>query len=84
MTPPKERTRSEMDRQVIRSKLIQAGIKNLKTFGYPHVNESNIFTDLIYSQMFASMLDDASNVGLSPDIDAVLEELKAEIKTEKV
>jgi hydroxylamine reductase (hybrid-cluster protein) len=72
-----------MDRKVIRTKLIQAGIKNLKEFGYPHADESNIFTDMIYSQMFASMLDDESNVGLSRDVDAVREELKAEIAAAK-
>ncbi len=36
--------------------LIKAGIKNLKTFGYPGVDADNILTDMIYKEFFKSML----------------------------
>jgi hypothetical protein len=42
---------------LIENKLIQNGIKNLKEFGYPLVNEKNILTDIIYSKFFSSMLN---------------------------
>lgn len=38
--------------------LKQAGVRNLKEYGYPDVNNENIMTDRIYSNFFASMLDD--------------------------
>lgn len=44
--------------------LIQAGIKNLKQFGYPNVTQNNIVTDMIYGQFFKRMLEetrDAAN-----------------------
>lgn len=56
-----------------RQKIIRAGIRNLKEFGYPDVDEKNILTDRIYSAFFLSMLEE------SPDITAV-RELIAEIK----
>ena len=38
--------------------LIAAGVRNLKEYGYPGINEDNIMTDRIYASFFASMLDD--------------------------
>lgn len=38
-------------------KLIEAGIRNLKEFGYPSVNAENILTDEIYRAFFARMLE---------------------------
>ena len=38
-------------------KLIEAGIRNLKEFGYPLVNAENILTDEIYKAFFARMLE---------------------------
>lgn len=38
-------------------KLIEAGIRNLKEFGYPSVNAENILTDEIYKAFFKRMLD---------------------------
>jgi len=46
-------------------KLIEAGIRNLKEFGYPSVTEENILTDDIYKAFFERMLvgtkEDAKN-----------------------
>jgi len=57
----------------VTDKLIAAGIKNLKDFGYPEVNKDNILTDEIYSQFFLSMLRD--NLGYSKDVDEAINEL---------
>ena len=62
---------------MIEQKLIEKGIKNLNQFGYPDVNKDNIFTDLIYSQMFKSMLED--NKGHRVDIDTAIDNLLAKI-----
>ena len=40
----------------MRDRLIAAGIRNLREFGYPDVNATNILTDMIYSKMFLGML----------------------------
>jgi len=41
-----------------RQKLIAAGVRNLKDFGYPSARPENILTDRIYSRFFDSMLAD--------------------------
>lgn len=63
----------------IREKVIAAGVKNLKEFGYPDVNEHNILTDEVYSQFFESMLrDNIMNLEHTrlPEHKAALTELK--------
>ena len=62
----------------IKAKLIEAGVKNLKEFGYPVVNKDNILTDMVYSQFFLSMLKE--NKGQRMDVDAAIDELIAAIK----
>lgn len=42
-------------------KLIEAGICNLKEFGYPAVTANNILTDMIYSQVFKRMLEETKS-----------------------
>lgn len=59
----------------MRDKLIAAGVKNLKTYGYPNVSPENILTDQIYSAFFRSMLEDNKGRGVDPHIDALLAEL---------
>lgn len=61
----------------IREQLIKAGIGNLQEFGYPQASEKTILTDAIYKAFFARMLKD--NKGHSPQIDAVIDELLAEV-----
>lgn len=57
--------------EIIEQKLIENGIKNLNEFGYDKVDKNNIFTDLIYIQMFKSMLKD--NKGYRTDIDNAID-----------
>lgn len=59
----------------MRDRLIKAGVRNLKEFGYPHVDEKNILTDDIYKQFFISMLNDNLGKGADKDIKALLSEL---------
>lgn len=63
----------------IQQKLIQNGVRNLREFGYPECNETNILTDYVYAQFFKGMLEDNRGQGFDKDIDAVL----AMIKTDK-
>lgn len=62
-----------------RNKLLAAGVKNLKAFGYPSVSETNILTDPVYSAFFESMLNDnkGHSGGLDDAIDGLLGEIKA-------
>jgi hypothetical protein len=62
----------------IRNQLLRAGVKNLKTFGYPMVNEFNILTDPVYSAFFESALNE--NKGHSASVDQTIDGLLAEIK----
>jgi hypothetical protein len=62
----------------IRDKLIAAGVKNLREFGYPSCDDKNILTDMVYSRFFVSMLkDNKGRAGAEVDsvIDALLKEL---------
>lgn len=45
-------------RVLTREQLIEAGVHNLKQFGYPTVNTENILTDMIFKEFFKSMLKD--------------------------
>jgi hypothetical protein len=38
--------------------LREAGVRNLKAFGYPHVTADNVTTDKVYLRFFDSMLSD--------------------------
>jgi hypothetical protein len=62
-----------------RKQLIEAGIRNLKEFGYPAVTEANIVTDAIYSTFFERMLKDnkGHSIGADQAIDGLLEEISA-------
>lgn len=70
-----------MSPEEIRAKLISAGVKNMREFGYGYVDEKNILTDEVYSKFFISMLKE--NKGHSESIDAVIEELLLECAREK-
>lgn len=61
----------------IRDGLLAAGVRNLKEFGYPGCNKSNILTDTVYKAFFKAMLerDEQKN----PDVVEVLKQLLAEI-----
>ena len=59
----------------ITQKLIAAGVKNLRAYGYPNCDEHNICTDVIYRGFFRSMLKD--NKGHSAQVDAAIDDLLA-------
>lgn len=63
-----------MTKQQIKNKLIQAGIKNLKEFGYPYVNNKNILSDLVYASFFKSMLEENKGQSISL-VDECIDEL---------
>lgn len=69
--------------EVVRKSLLKAGVKNLKEYGYPSVNDTNILVDKIYKGFFLSMLNE--NLGQVPGqagkmIDAEIKKLQAEVK----
>ena len=70
-----------MTTEEIKEKLIVAGIKNLKEFGYHDVNKESILTDQVYKEFFRSMLND--NLGNGSQIDKAIQELLITIKTDK-
>ncbi|MDA8175704.1 hypothetical protein A6M27_12905 [Acidithiobacillus thiooxidans] len=61
----------------IREKLIRAGVRNLKEFGYSNVNPDNILTDTVFAAFFKSMLED--NLGNGDAADRIIHGLIAEI-----
>lgn len=61
----------------IREKLLSAGVKNLKEFGYRQVSSESILTDKIYKEFFKSMLQGSK--GVSNDADQVIDDLLKEI-----
>lgn len=64
-------------RHTIRRKLIEAGVKNLREFGYPDCDNKNILTDTIFKQFFKGMLED--NKGKSALVDQEIDKLLKEI-----
>lgn len=71
-----------LTKREIKTHLLNAGVKNLKEFGYPEVNSENILTDDVYSEFFKNMLNE--NKGHSQSIDDVINELIKEIETKKI
>ncbi len=75
-----------MSVEEIRTSLLNAGVKNLKGYGYPSVNVDNIMTDEIFRAFFKEMLK--TNLGVAPSADLAIyellegiEELDKKIKT---
>lgn len=66
-----------MTRQELKSRIVAAGVKNLRDFGYPSCNPENIKTDMIYRAFFESALRD--NLGAGAETDAAIMELLDEI-----
>lgn len=62
----------------IEQHLIEAGVKNLREFGYPQCNEENIITDAIFKQFFVSMLKD--NMGKNSLVDEIIKALLKRIE----
>ena len=72
---PSRQTKLVAIMTTIEKKLIQAGVRNLREFGYPDCNENNILTDKIYSAFFRSMLEDNKRHGVDREINAILERM---------
>ena len=68
-----QRKLKKMTTEQIKEKLVIAGIKNLKEFGYPDVTKETILTDEIYKEFFKSMLKE--NKGNGSQIDKAIDEL---------
>ena len=62
----------------MREKLIANGVENLKEFGYPDCNETNILTVSIFKAFFENMLQE--NLGQNPQIDTEIHKLLSEAK----
>lgn len=65
-----------ISRPILKKKLIEAGVRNLKEFGYPSVDKDNILTDEVYAEFFKSMLNDNKGKGVDNEIDELLEMIK--------
>ena len=60
----------------MKDKLIAAGVRNLREYGYPKCDQENILTDPIYRAFFSSMLRD--NKGKAgAEVDEAINELLA-------
>ena len=69
----------EMSEGAIRTGLLNAGVNNLKEFGYSTVSVENILTDYVYSKFFLKMLEETIEDAPSVEITQVAEKLVAEI-----
>ncbi len=58
-----------------RDKLLAAGVRNLKEFGYHGVTKDNILTDYVFSAFFKSMLKENLGAGADKEIKALLAEI---------
>lgn len=60
----------------IRAKLIEAGLRNLRDYGYEYVTADNILTDAVYSRFFLSMLRDNLGQGFDKPINGLIAEIE--------
>ncbi len=63
-------------KNTIREKLVAAGVRNLKEFGYPTASAANILTDRIYSAFFLSMLKDNLGKGVDKEVKSLIKEIE--------
>lgn len=47
-----------INHDTVRRSVISGGVRNLREFGYPTVDESTIFTDYIFAAFFDKMLEE--------------------------
>lgn len=63
-----------MTKKEIESVIVKRAVDSLKEFGYPHVNNENIFTDDVYKMIFHNMLkENRGHAGFT--VDSVLDKL---------
>lgn len=60
----------------MRKRLIDAGVRNLREFGYSSCDSENILTDKIYSAFFLSMLKDNLGKGADGEINKLISEIE--------
>lgn len=60
----------------VQQQLIKAGVRNLKEFGYEHVDVENIMTDEVYSEFFLSMLKDNIGLGFDYEINGLIKSIE--------
>ncbi len=67
-----------------RQQLIEAGVNNLKEFGFPDANKDNILSDAVYARFFGRMLLDSKekHPEAAADIDAVAAQLCEEARAD--
>lgn len=63
----------------IRDYIINAGVANLKEFGYSTATKANILTDTVYKAFFVSMLKSEENADSRPEVERVRRALLAEV-----
>jgi len=63
-----------------RDQILDAGVKNLREFGYPHVDRQNILTDQVYSAFFRKMLEESRGLGFDGDLNNMLDEIDKPLK----
>jgi len=61
----------------IQKKLIADGVDNVKGFGYPSCDKTNILTDIIYSKFLLYMLKKKRGRGFDKDIDGLIDLINA-------
>lgn len=67
-------TENQIPHPAIVAALLKGGVRNLKEFGYPSVDEYNILTDRIYGRFFERMLEE--HAGNKVEVDYLLSEIK--------
>lgn len=61
-------------------KLLEAGVRNLREFGYPDVSKLNITTERVFAQFFRSMLEENRGKGADAEIDELVAEIDANLE----
>lgn len=59
----------------MRQQLMEAGVKNLREFGYPTVAKANITTERVFAVFFRGMLEENRGQGADEEIDDLIAEI---------
>lgn len=57
----------------LKQEIINQSVENLKEFGYPSVNNENIFTDKLYKSFFMKMLN--HSYGINDVLDFIIKSI---------
>jgi hypothetical protein len=64
-----------MSNATLKQKLMEAGVKNLREFGYPSVSKANITSERVFAMFFRSMLEENRGQGADAEIDELIAEI---------